>query len=440
MAFSEEFLEELSQRNDIVDVVGSYVHLTKRSGANQFGLCPFHNEKTPSFSVNGERQIYHCFGCGKGGGVISFIMEIENLSFPDAVQFLARRAGTEVPEEAPDPSRNRRERMLALNREAARFFYDQLRAPTGAAGQAYVRQRGIVKMVKPFGLGFAPDSWQSLTDAMKARGFTNRELVDAGLSRVGKNGGLYDYFRNRLMFPVIDDGKHEPVAEVVVEPAVLPYPGKPCVHQLPVGEAPGLHGVGEALPAVRGEAQAEGLDHLHDAPLAHIGLAGGAGGGPELIVEKPRRLPVQGQHPLPPVSAGIRRLLRHLRPRPPGQELHRVREGQVLDLHDEADDPAALAAAEAVVYLPLAVDGEGGGLFVVEGAKAELVRPAALRQVYIGADHVHDVVALAQFLQKFLGKGHGQSPPFLPDGRRGRPCTGYYFTDQLAGMNRFSKV
>ncbi len=204
MAFPESFIEELKERNDIVDVVGSYVPLTKKSGGSLFGLCPFHNEKTPSFSVNQGMQIYHCFGCGKGGGVVNFIMEIENLSYPDAVRFLAKRAGMEVPEDTYDPRRGRRERMLQLNREAARFFRAQLLAPTGAAGQAYVQKRGIVKMVNPFGLGYAPDSWQALTDAMTAKGYTHEELVDAGLSRVGKSGGLYDYFRNRLMFPVID--------------------------------------------------------------------------------------------------------------------------------------------------------------------------------------------------------------------------------------------
>ena len=204
MAFPESFIEELKERNDIVDVVGSYVALTKRSGVNLFGLCPFHGEKTPSFAVNRELQIYHCFGCGKGGGVVNFIMEIEKLSYPDAVRFLAKRAGMEVPEDSYDPRRDRRERMLQLNREAARFFRAQLLAPTGAAGQDYVKKRGIVKMVNPFGLGFAPDSWQALTDAMTAKGYTRQELVDAGLARVGKSGGLYDYFRNRLMFPVID--------------------------------------------------------------------------------------------------------------------------------------------------------------------------------------------------------------------------------------------
>lgn len=107
MAFPESFLQELAERNDIVDVVGSYVRLTKKSGSNLFGLCPFHSEKTPSFSVSPDKQIYHCFGCGKGGSVISFIMEIENLSFPEAVAFLANRAGMQLPEQADDPGREK---------------------------------------------------------------------------------------------------------------------------------------------------------------------------------------------------------------------------------------------------------------------------------------------------------------------------------------------
>jgi DNA primase, catalytic core len=205
MAFPESFLEELSARNDIADVVSNYVHLTKKSGANLFGLCPFHSEKTPSFSVNPERQIYHCFGCGKGGSVINFIMEIENLSFPDAVQFLAHRAGMEVPEDAPDENKSRRTRMLELNRAAARFFYEQLVAPTGRTAQEYAEKRAISGvMVRAFGLGYAPDSWNALTDAMEKLGYTRPEMLDAGLVRAGKSGGVYDYFRSRLMFPVID--------------------------------------------------------------------------------------------------------------------------------------------------------------------------------------------------------------------------------------------
>ena len=204
--FSEQFLQELSERNDIVDVVGSYVQLTKRSGSNLFGLCPFHSEKTPSFSVAPDKQIYHCFGCGKGGSVIGFIMEIENLSFPDAVAFLARRAGMAMPEADDNGASKRRERMLSLNRDAARFFHAQLKTPAGQIARDYIQKRGLSgRTVTNFGLGFAPNTWSSLTDAMKQQGYSERELFEAGLVRQGKSGrGCYDTFRNRLMFPVID--------------------------------------------------------------------------------------------------------------------------------------------------------------------------------------------------------------------------------------------
>ena len=206
MPLPDGFLDELTARNDIVDVVSDYVQLTKRSGSNMFGLCPFHSEKTPSFSVSQDRQSYHCFGCGKGGGVISFIMEIENLGFMDAVQFLARRAGMEVPEyDTPRELKNRRARMLELNRDAARFFYETLKTPKGADAVEYIKRRGISpEMAKRFGLGCAPNEWSALTDAMTKKGYTQYELVDAGLCKRGKAGGVYDAFRNRLMFPVID--------------------------------------------------------------------------------------------------------------------------------------------------------------------------------------------------------------------------------------------
>ena len=205
MPIPERFLDELTERNDIVEVVSQYVRLTKRSGANLFGLCPFHSEKTPSFSVSRDKQIYHCFGCGKGGGVINFIMEIENLDFPDAVAFLARRANMPMPEEAETEDGSRRKRILELNRDAARFFYDQLVSPAGRPAQDYVERRGISgAMVRNFGLGFAPDSWSALTDAMHAKGYDDRDLFDAGLIKRGRSGGGYDTFRNRLMFPVID--------------------------------------------------------------------------------------------------------------------------------------------------------------------------------------------------------------------------------------------
>ena len=206
MAIPDSFLQELAERNDIVDVVGGYVRLTKKSGANLFGLCPFHSEKTPSFSVNPEKQIFHCFGCGKGGDVINFIREIENLSFPEAVEFLARRAGLEVPREGDGDLRQRRDRLLALNRAAARFFHEALLQPAGQPGRDYVARRGIAPaLVRRFGLGYAADNFYSLTNAMRAQGYTEAELVEAGLSNANRSGkGVHDIFRNRLMFPVID--------------------------------------------------------------------------------------------------------------------------------------------------------------------------------------------------------------------------------------------
>lgn len=205
MAFSQSFLDELTGRCDIVDVVSSYVHLTKK-GSNYFGLCPFHNEKTGSFSVSPDKQIYHCFGCKKGGGVINFIMEEENLSFPDAVRFLAGRAGMEVPEDTGDRERDRlRARVLSLNKEAARFFYQNLQSPAGAAVSEYLHHRRITrKTAMDFGLGASLDAWDSLLTTMVGKGYSKTELLAAGLVVQNKQGRLYDKFRNRLIFPVID--------------------------------------------------------------------------------------------------------------------------------------------------------------------------------------------------------------------------------------------
>ncbi|MBR5471417.1 MAG: DNA primase [Oscillibacter sp.] len=205
MAFPQSFLDELIARSDIVDVVGSYVQLT-RKGSNLFGLCPFHSEKTGSFSVAPDKQIYHCFGCKKGGGVINFIMEEENLSFPDAVRFLAKRAGMEVPEEEGDrEASRRRQRLLDLNRDAARFYYQLLQQPEGRAVQDYLDRRQIKKSTAvKFGMGASLDRWDVLLTAMTKKGYTKAELLDAGLVVQNKNGGLYDKFRNRLMLPVVD--------------------------------------------------------------------------------------------------------------------------------------------------------------------------------------------------------------------------------------------
>jgi len=206
MTFTQSFMDELMARSDIVDVVSGYVTLT-RHGSNLFGLCPFHSEKTPSFSVAPDKQMYHCFGCKKGGDVINFIMDIEGLTFPEAVRFLAKRANIPMPEESEGASaaERLRRRVLELNRTAAHWYYDQLQGPQGQAVQAYLDKRQIRRGVAVrFGMGASLDQWDALLRAMTAQGFTKSELLAAGLVVQGKNGGLYDKFRNRLMLPVID--------------------------------------------------------------------------------------------------------------------------------------------------------------------------------------------------------------------------------------------
>ncbi len=218
MAFSDSFMEELGEKNPIEDVVGQYVSLTRR-GSNLFGLCPFHNEKTASFSVAPEKGIYYCFGCHKGGGAVNFIMEIEGLDYPDAVRFLAKRAGMQVPEEDPRQvsSLRRKEKLWALCRDAAKFYHETLKSPQGQVGLQYLLRRGLTKKtIISFGLGFAPNGWDGLKQAMLEKGYTVQDLQDAGLvrtktrTRQGEEGesieekSTYDWFRNRVMFPIID--------------------------------------------------------------------------------------------------------------------------------------------------------------------------------------------------------------------------------------------
>ena len=206
MPLPDRFLDELIARTDIVDLVGESVHLTKK-GSSYWGCCPFHSEKTPSFHVVPDRQIYKCFGCGKGGGVISFVMELENLPFRDAVALLAKRAGMAMPEMGGPSAgmRERREKILTMNKKAAQAFYRWLNAPEGAEGLSYLRGRGLSKRtLTSFGLGFAPDRWDALITEMTAQGYDKRDLLDAGLAVSNKDGRIYDRFRNRVMFPIID--------------------------------------------------------------------------------------------------------------------------------------------------------------------------------------------------------------------------------------------
>ena len=204
--FQPAFIDELIDRNPIEDVVGQYVNL-RRAGSNLFGLCPFHGEKTASFSVAPDKGMYYCFGCHKGGGVINFQMEIEGLSYPDAVRALAKRAGMTVPEDEQYQSRyHQQERLWALHKEAARFFHSKLYAPEGRSALEYALGRGMPKStLTTFGIGYAPDSWSELVDALRKKGYTDEELKDSGLVTVSKkNGNLFDRFRDRLMFPIID--------------------------------------------------------------------------------------------------------------------------------------------------------------------------------------------------------------------------------------------
>ncbi len=208
MRFDDAFLMELRSRADVETIISSYVNI-KRAGRISKGLCPFHGEKTPSFTVYPDTQSYYCFGCGSGGDVVTFIKNIENLDYLDAVKFLADRVGMDVPEEnSYDNTINKRRlRMLEANREAARFFHSCLGTKDGAVGYQYFKNRGLSdETIKKFGLGFAPDSFNALTNHLMSKGYTKDELVFANLARRSQKNenNIYDNFRNRIMFPIID--------------------------------------------------------------------------------------------------------------------------------------------------------------------------------------------------------------------------------------------
>ena len=205
----QNIIEDIKYRNPIEDVVSQYVTLIK-AGSNLKGLCPFHSEKTPSFTVYPASSSFYCYGCGTGGDTVSFIMKAENLDYPDAVEFLAKRAGITIPQSNDDPYYKKsisRSRVLEMNTIAARFFRDMLfDDKVGGPARAYLLNRRIeLPIIKRFGIGFAPDSFNLLKDHLKVRGFTEDEMVEASLCRKSeKNGGAYDFFRNRVMFPLID--------------------------------------------------------------------------------------------------------------------------------------------------------------------------------------------------------------------------------------------
>ncbi|HOQ76857.1 MAG TPA: DNA primase [Thermoclostridium sp.] len=207
MIYPEQVIEEVRLRNDIVEVVSGYVKL-ERKGRSYWGLCPFHSEKTPSFSVEPNKQFFYCFGCNKGGSVIQFIMNIENLEFVDALKLLAERAGITLPESEDPKERERaqrRKRILELNRLAARFYFNNLVGENGLEARNYLQRRGLTeKTVRKFGLGYSPTGWDELTRMLLENKFPEDLLLDSGLSIRAKSGELIDRFRGRIMFPIFD--------------------------------------------------------------------------------------------------------------------------------------------------------------------------------------------------------------------------------------------
>lgn len=205
MPLNENFLQELKYKTDIEDIVSTYVTLRKR-GNTSVGLCPFHNEKTPSFTVYNDTQSFYCFGCGAGGDAIGFIKKIENLDYIDAVKLLAERAGLQMPQDGFDDSiSKKRRRILQINREAAKFFHSYMMSPQGKVGYDYFINRGLTpKTISKFGLGYAPDSWDLLLKHLKSLGYGYGEMLDAGLIKASKHNSYYDFFRNRVITPVIN--------------------------------------------------------------------------------------------------------------------------------------------------------------------------------------------------------------------------------------------
>ena len=205
MRISDDVLRSIKERCPIEETISRYVTL-KPNGSRYVGLCPFHSEKTPSFTVFSDTQSFYCFGCGAGGDVITFVMREESLEYPEAVKLLADRAGVRLEQnEEEEKAMRLRSRVLAMNRDAARFFHETLVSEAGARGMEYLKKRGLKKKtITHFGIGYAPDSWDALTNHLKSKGYKEEEMISAFLASKGKKGGCYDIFRDRVIFPIID--------------------------------------------------------------------------------------------------------------------------------------------------------------------------------------------------------------------------------------------
>ena len=208
MYYSDEIIEEVRSRNDIVDVISTYVKLQKK-GSSYFGLCPFHNEKSPSFSVSRQKQMYYCFGCGAGGNVFTFLMEYENFTFVEALRYLADRAGVELPK--PEYSEEERRRadekaiLLEIQKKAAQYYYVQLKSPQGQQAMNYLKGRKLDdETIKAFGLGYSSKYSNSLYQFLKSQGYQDEMLAKSGLITMDEKNGPHDKFWNRVMFPIMD--------------------------------------------------------------------------------------------------------------------------------------------------------------------------------------------------------------------------------------------
>ena len=207
MRYSDEIIDEVRQLNDIVDIISQYVHL-KRSGRNYFGLCPFHNEKSPSFSVSPDKQIFHCFGCGVGGNVYTFLSKIENMSFIEAVQNLAARANIVLPtleNNADSAKEELKAKVYKVNEFTAKFYHENLYKPEAKMGQEYVKKRKLTnETLKAYRIGFS-GKFDELYKELKKQGFGEQEILESGLVNKNENGKFIDRYRNRLMFPICDE-------------------------------------------------------------------------------------------------------------------------------------------------------------------------------------------------------------------------------------------
>ncbi len=208
MFYSDDVIEEVRSRNDVVDLIGNYIKLTKK-GSSFFGLCPFHNEKSPSFSVSRDKQMYYCFGCGAGGNVFTFVMEYENYTFVEAVKYLAERAGIKLPEvevtEEQKRIQNKRQRLLDIHKMTAQYFYYQLKSKNGANARAYFEKRCLsMETIAHFGLGFSNPYRDDLYQFLKGKGYDDQILKDSGLMTIDEKYGAHDKFWNRVMFPIMD--------------------------------------------------------------------------------------------------------------------------------------------------------------------------------------------------------------------------------------------